>query len=423
MPLRPRKRRDGTVEPGVWELVIELPRRYAGDRRRKVMTFRGPRKQAEAELRRQQAAADAGKLTTGRLTVGDVFDRYLEEHVRTRLAPLTYTSYRFALTDHAARLRAVPLAKLQRHHLAAHEAYLSTEAKDRRTWRKGRPGVPLSATTVARYLNPVKSALDWAESVDLLARNPARTWRIPQTAPAERRHFDQAQARRFLAAVTRSSWAPHLLTLAATGVRLSELRGLRWTDVDLDAGTYQIHQQWQTVMVQTPQADGTLTWKTTDVRRPLPKSRAGLRGGGLPDAVCDVLREWRTRQKAARLAAGRAWRDPEGGALVFADERTGGPFTAGTLRTHFYRLCRAERLERLALHDLRHTWVTLQLEAGTAEHLVPQLAGHSPRVDAQVYRHMTARAGKDAAERLWAFLAPDGHNKGHNDAEERGATR
>ncbi|HXI15144.1 MAG TPA: tyrosine-type recombinase/integrase, partial [Chloroflexota bacterium] len=290
-----------------------------------------------------------------------------------------------------------------RHHLTEHEAYLANDARDRRV--SGRKA-NLSPTTVARYLNPVKSALEWGESVELLSVNPARTWKIAQTPPPERPHFEQADAARFITAVKDSTWAPHLLTLTSTGMRLSELRGLRWTDVDLDAGTYQIQQQWQTVMEQQKQPDGALKWRATDVRRGAPKSRAGIRGGGIPAAVCEVLRTWRTRQKEARLAAGRRWKDPFGGALLFAND-TGQPFNTFTLRAHFYRLCAREQLPKLSIHDLRHSYVTLSLGAGVAEHLVPMLAGHSPRVDALVYRHKTARQGKEASELLWGFVAGD----------------
>lgn len=403
--LEQRKDKGGELLKNEWHLWVELPKRHPGDRRRKKIPFTGSEKVARKELARQQSLADAGKLQPGKETVGYVFDRYLEEHVKTRLAPHTYVAYKMALTIHGHRLRSVPLAKLQRHHLTEHEAYLATEARDRRTGSKGR-AARLAPTTVARYLNPVKSALEWAESVDLLARNPARHWKIPQTAPPERSHFDRDQARTFITAVAGSAWAPHLLTLAATGMRLSELRGLRWTDVDLETGSFQVHQQWQTVMVQTARPDGSLHWKATDVRRPAPKSQAGVRGGGIPHAVCAILKTWRTQQKEARLAAGRRWRDAEGGALVFADD-TGRPFPTGTLRTHFYRLCARHQLPRLSLHDLRHTWVTLALEAGVAEHLVPMLAGHSPRVDKMVYRHNTAAAGINAAEVIWGFVSPD----------------
>ncbi|HXI15257.1 MAG TPA: hypothetical protein VNM48_02715, partial [Chloroflexota bacterium] len=156
--LEQRTTKEGKPLKDEWFLWIELPKKHPGDRHRKKIAFTGSKKAAETELRRQQGLAEAGKLTPGRLSVGQLFDRYLEEHVKVRLAPLTYVAYKVALTIHGGRLRAVPLGKLARHHLTEHEAYLANDARDRRV--SGRKA-NLSPTTVARYLNPVKSALEW----------------------------------------------------------------------------------------------------------------------------------------------------------------------------------------------------------------------------------------------------------------------
>ncbi|HXI18457.1 MAG TPA: site-specific integrase, partial [Chloroflexota bacterium] len=351
--------------------------------------------QAARALHRLERDAEKGEVSAGRLTVGQVFDRYLSEHLRARGAPTTYVQYKVALTVHATRLRALQAGKLALHHLAAYEAYLRTEAVPR---RGGRPGKGrLSAVSVERYMVPVRSALEWAEAVELVARNPARHWHATTAHPEEKASLSRDEAATFLTALERSPWRPHLLTLLVTGMRLSELRGWRWSDVDLDGtsdevGRYRIQQQWQWI-------------DTRWIRRAVPKSRAGQRSGGLPGAVVAVLLRHRTSQKAAKLAAGKAWRDPEGGALVFADTANGGPFNATALRNHLYRLLRTAGLPRVTIHQLRHSWASLHIEAGTPLHEVSKLAGHtSERVTFGTYTHLDKGAGPRAAERLWSFL-------------------
>jgi integrase len=71
-------------------------------------------------------------------------------------------------------------------------------------------------------------------------------------------------------------WRPVLLTAIFTGLRASELRGLRWSDVDLDRKLLHVHQR----------AD-----RFNDIGQP--KSEAGEREVPLPPIVVNTLREWR----------------------------------------------------------------------------------------------------------------------------------
>jgi integrase len=73
-----------------------------------------------------------------------------------------------------------------------------------------------------------------------------------------------------------SRWRPLLLTAIFTGLRASELRGLRWADVDFKKGELHVHQR-----ADRYQAIGR------------PKSEAGERAVPIPPALLNVLREWK----------------------------------------------------------------------------------------------------------------------------------
>ena len=89
-------------------------------------------------------------------------------------------------------------------------------------------------------------------------------------------------------------FAPLMLSLL--GMRPAEVCGLRWSDVDLDAGTL-------TVANTSTLVDGVMLEKG-------PKSEKGKRHLPLPAPVTVALRAFRARQAAERLAAGPATPTP-----------------------------------------------------------------------------------------------------------------
>ena len=122
-----------------------------------------------------------------------------------------------------------------------------------------------------------------------------------------------------------------------TGLRLGELLGLRWQDVDLDAGALHVRQTCQWLPRQ-----GFIFRQ--------PKSHRSARSMALSRATVDTLRQHRVRQIKERLAAGLPHRED---GLVFTNA-FGKPIRPSTLRGAWRKLARAARLGRLRFHDLRH---------------------------------------------------------------------
>jgi integrase len=137
-----------------------------------------------------------------------------------------------------------------------------------------------------------------AQERGLVAQNVARGLRSRRT-PSERRERRLEAGRDIprpdeIRAITAhlggGRWRPMLLTAIFTGLRASELRGLRWTDIDLTRNELHVRQR--------ADAYGTIG---------APKSRAGSRTVPLPPMVANTLREWKF---GSRVGEG-------GGELVF----------------------------------------------------------------------------------------------------------
>ena len=145
-----------------------------------------------------------------------------------------------------------------------------------------------------------------------------------------------------------------------SGMRLGELLGVRWRDIDLDAGSLQVRH----TMLRT----------AAGLHLTEPKTARSRRRIALAPNAREALRAHRGRQAAERLQLGRAWEDQD---LVFANA-IGKPVEAGNLlRRSFLPLLTKAALPRIRFHDLRHTAATLLRSQGVHPKVVSELLGHS----------------------------------------------
>jgi integrase len=170
-------------------------------------------------------------------------------------------------------------------------------------------------------------------------------------------------------------------------MRRGEALGLRWRDVDLDAGRLSI--------VQTVVVNG------NEVRFDTPKTDKGRRSISIPSSTLAALRRWSTRQKADRLRWGE---DYEDSGLVFTMEN-GTRLDPRTVSRTFDRLVTAAKVASIRLHDLRHTYATSALASGESVKVVSERLGHaSIAITLDVYAHVTPQHDADAAERVERLL-------------------
>jgi integrase len=175
---------------------------------------------------------------------------------------------------------------------------------------------------------------------------------------------------------------------AATGMRRGELAGLRWSDVDLDAGSLTIRQTL-TVVAGRPRFDE-------------PKTATSRRTLTLDTDTRSALRSHRARQASERLAAGDIWQDHD---LVFASEN-GAPLNLNTISRNFDRLVQRAGLPRITLHGIRHAYLTMLLRDGVPLKVVSQRAGHaSLAVTTTVYNHAMPGYDQAVAEASRRLLA------------------
>lgn len=183
-----------------------------------------------------------------------------------------------------------------------------------------------------------------------------------------------------------------LRLLAAAGARRGEVCGLRWRDVDLDAGIVRI----RAAVAQL--ADGSLVVKE-------PKSHQ-QRQVAIDSQTVDLLRRHESEQSEVFAALGVA---PPNDGYALADllvDPTGRtPIMPNRLTQAFSRVRdRVPGAEDLRLHDLRHWYASTQLDAGEPLPAVAARIGDHVETLAKVYAHKGHRGDSEAAEAIGDLL-------------------
>jgi integrase len=381
---------------GSWYFSADLPSR-SGERRRVRRGGFATRAAAVAAL---EALTGPVPAAARGVTTGEWLGRWLASRVSLRAS--TSRGYAAHVRGYLVPyLGGIPLAELSPADVQQmFAAIIRGEAA---------LGRPVRAATLRRIHATLRAALNAAVRAGLIASNPGRWPELPPAARPRPQVWTPALTERW----EREGWRPvvgvwtagqtaaflaqvqghrvyalfHLVALR--GLRRGEAAGLKWSDLDLEAGTLTVSGQLQQLggrMVAGP-----------------PKSEAGLRVIALDTTTIAALRAHRVRQHGERAAAGTRWTDS---GYVFTTQ-TGKPIGPDRLTRLFRRLVADSGLPPVTLHGLRHGAATLALAAGTDLKIVQDQLGHSTiTLTADTYTSVLPETARVAADNTAALLFP-----------------
>jgi integrase len=366
---------------GRWQVMIELGRGLNGERRRKY-AYAATQAEAVEQLRRLGGRAVVGQLlATSTPSVSTFLEDWFATN-RDAWRPSTRRGYRGAI-DRFLVPAFGPL-RLEQLSPAAVQRWL--------TQHKSEHGARRRITLAHACL---RSALAEAQRLQLVTINAATLVKVPKPTTRAITTLDVGQAGAFLAAAAAHRLEALFGVGLACGLRLGEVLGLKWEDVDLETGELRVRQQLQRDGKRLVLAE----LKTAKSRRTLT----------LPTVCVEALKRHRTRQREERLKAGPAWLET---GLVFttfakrgAGRQLGTPLDPRNVLRALSAVLKAAKLRHVRFHDLRHSAASLLIAEGVELVEVSMLLGHSElRVTADLYTHLVKQTATKAARTMDAIL-------------------
>jgi len=363
----------------IWIVRIFQGRDENGKRRYVNKTIHGTKKSAEKYLTAKLRDKDLGiNIEPASESLDKYLEKWLESVVRSRVREATYDDYKYLLDRYVSpTLGAIKLCDIRSIDIQKVYGDMLGEKE-------------LSARTVRMTHAVLSSAMKQAVRWHMLQRNPCEFVDLPRMARKEMQALSPEEASRFLEAAREDKLGIVLSFAIATGMRPEEYLALKWSDLDLHAGTATVRR--------------TLIWrkgggwyfgepKTSRSRRTIP----------IPRSLVGELADHRRKQAESRLKKGADYQNND---LVFASGEGTPIILRNLVRRHFQPvLTRAKLSLTFRLYDLRHSCATLLLSAGENPKVVSERLGHASIVlTLDTYSHVLPSMQQAATEKLERIL-------------------
>jgi integrase len=362
-----------------WEISVDAGRDPITGRRQRVRRgISGGRRAAETALNELVNEVTSGRASASSASVADLLNRWLE-NVQDDLSPRTIQGYRRIVVKRL--IPALGSKKLQR---------LST--KDLDTLYRSLTAQGLAPASVRMVHAVMSSALKQAVRWGWIQNSPADRSSPPSVRRAKITLPEPSEVIRLIEA-GRQSGSPllglffHLATV--TGARRGEIIALRWDRLSLENRSMLIENSIAQVGTQLIEKDT----KSHQSRRIT------------LDEMTVALLEERHDEQLELSRQTRIGLRPD--AFVFTDSVSGSePWKPDRVTLAFGRLCKANGIERVRLHDLRHFAATHMLTSGVDVRTVSGRLGHADAsTTLGVYSQFMQSADAAAADVLGNLIA------------------
>ena len=362
-------------------------------------TVHGSKKDAQIELAKFVADVQNGMVIDGKsLKFSEFTEIWKRDYGSKELAPSTYKRYLGMLESrilpyfgHFYINKIKPTDIMQFYDLLSRDTQLVRKKNN-----NGKKNLkPLSSKTILEHHRLLRAMLHKAIYWQMIVSNPAERVQPPKAKKPKRRYYDDEQCKVLLENLTtlgedQIKYKVAIILTVFTGVRLGELMGLEWQDVDFKNGIVSINRSSQYL------SDKGVFTKT-------PKTESSIREVAIPDLVISLLEEYKLWYDEQKSLYGELWTNSDR-LFVQAD---GKPMHPSTISKWFVKYVSQIGLPVINFHGLRHTNATLLIAQNIDVAVVAARLGHAQITTTyNFYVHPIISHNKLAGNALQNLLLP-----------------
>lgn len=332
-------------------------------------TVHGTKKDAEVELAKFVTEVQNGLVVDGKsLRFSEFTEIWKRDYGSKELAPTTYKRYCRMLETrllpyfghfYINKIRPTDIMKF----------YDLLEKDTQLVRKKGNNGSktkkPLSGKTILEHHRLLRAMLHKAVYWQLIVANPTERVQAPKARKPKRKSYDDEQTKILLETLEKLSieetkYKVAIILTVFTGVRLGELMGLEWQDIDLKNGIICINRSSQYL------SDMGVFTKT-------PKTESSIREIAIPEFIISLLEEYKLWYEEQKSIYGELWTNSDR-LFVQAD---GKPMHPSSISKWFVRYVSTIGLPVINFHGLRHTNASLLVAQNVDIAVISARLGHA----------------------------------------------
>lgn len=332
-------------------------------------TVHGTKKDAEVELAKFVTEVQNGLVIDGKsLKFSEFTEIWKRDYGSKELAPSTYKRYcRMLETRLLPYFGHFYINKIKPTDIM--KFYDLLEKDTQLVRKKGNNGSktkkPLSGKTILEHHRLLRAMLHKAVYWQLIVANPAERVQPPKARKPKRRSYDDEQTKILLENLELLSsedtkYKVAIILTVFTGVRLGELMGLEWQDVDFKNGIISINRSSQYL-------------SDMGVFTKVPKTESSIREIAIPEFIISLLEEYKLWYEEQKSIYGELWTNSDR-LFVQAD---GKPMHPSTISKWFVKYVGQIGLPVINFHGLRHTNASLLVAQNVDIAVISARLGHA----------------------------------------------
>lgn len=332
-------------------------------------TVHGTKKEAEVELAKFVTEVQNGLVIDGKsLKFSEFTEIWKRDYGSKELAPSTYKRYcRMLETRLLPYFGHFYINKIKPTDIM--KFYDLLEKDTQLVRKKGNNGSktkkPLSGKTILEHHRLLRAMLHKAVYWQLIVANPAERVQPPKARKPKRRSYDDEQTKILLENLELLSsedtkYKVAIILTVFTGVRLGELMGLEWQDVDFKNGIISINRSSQYL-------------SDMGVFTKVPKTESSIREIAIPEFIVSLLEEYKLWYEEQKSIYGELWTNSDR-LFVQAD---GKPMHPSTISKWFVKYVGQIGLPVINFHGLRHTNASLLVAQNIDIAVISARLGHA----------------------------------------------